>query len=374
MEKVFVSSLMRGNWVAVRRTAVEAVESLGLRAVLAEGTGANGESSRRTLLDQIARCDVLLLLLGADYGTPGLRGKSPVEEEFDEAVRLGLPVLALVQDGAREPGQEAFVARVRGSWEHGRVAPTFQGPDDIGLAVVRALAGLRNSGPANEQAAEAAARALELAVGQESSLAERPRVRLIAVPVVRHPLVDAVRLQDAGFTGELATCARRSGLVPNALGITQSMREDGIDLQAGTVLQLALFVGLDGAVIGEAEVSASGPLGGSALLADRVLDALRSSARFAQEVWDLLDVHDEVRQAQVVAVVPRAQYRVYATAAPGNSLTMDSMFATGPVIVPQPPMLVRRQDLAQEDTLERLRAEIRHRFELAGALHDPGRV
>lgn len=135
-------------------------------------------------------------------------------------------------------------------------------------------------------------------------LAERPRVRLIAVPVVRHPLVDVARLQDAGFTDELATNARRSGLVPNALGITQSMREDGIDLQAGTGLQLAVFVGLDGAVIGEAEVSASGPLGGSVLLADRVLDALRSSARSAQEVWDLLDVYDEVRQAQVVAVVP----------------------------------------------------------------------
>lgn len=74
-----------------------------------------------------------------------------MEEEFDEAVRHGLPVLALMQDGHRETDQEAFVARVRGSWEHGRVAPTFEGPQDVGLAVVRALARYRTgaaTGPA----------------------------------------------------------------------------------------------------------------------------------------------------------------------------------------------------------------------------------
>jgi len=352
-----MSSLMRGEWAAIRRAAVEAVESFGLRAVAAETTGASDESSRRTLLDQIGRCDALLLLLGGEYGTPGARGRSPVEEEFDEAVRLGIPVLALVQEGVqREPAQQAFVARVRGSWEQGRYAPGFTGAGDVGMAVVRALRSLTEAGPSQERVRQAASRALDLAAEQERYHLQVPRVHLIAVPVLGRPLIDALQLQSDELADELATRARRVGLVPNSLGIVTDVRSDGIHLKVGDGPRLRLCVGMDGAVLGDGDVAGTGMLGGSVLLADRVLDVLDRSARFALATWDLVDRRDEVRHAQLVVAVPGSCSRVYATTAPGNSLAMGNMFGVDLIVVPEPPLLVRREDVARPDTLERLRA------------------
>lgn len=89
-----------------------------MRPVMFETAPASAQNSRRVLLDDLAACDAVVLLLGADYGERGERGMSPTEEEFDHAAREGVPVIALVQeDVKREPGQEEFVKRVRGTWE-----------------------------------------------------------------------------------------------------------------------------------------------------------------------------------------------------------------------------------------------------------------
>jgi hypothetical protein len=39
------------------------------------------------------------------------------------------------------------------------------------------------------------------------------------------------------------------------------------------------------------------------------------------------------------------------------------------LIAPGPPVLVRREDLARDATVQRLEAELRRAFELAGAVH-----
>src|SRR4051812_19549837 len=99
MERIFISSLARGEMAAIRGAARAAVESLDMRAVMFETQPASAEGSRRALLDEVGKCDALLLLAGAQYGEPGERGISPTEEEFQEARDRGIDVLALVQDG-----------------------------------------------------------------------------------------------------------------------------------------------------------------------------------------------------------------------------------------------------------------------------------
>src|SRR5258708_5956401 len=98
MEQIFISSLARGEMEMVRQAARRAVEALEMRPVMFETGAASAMDSRRTLLDRVASCDAVLLLLGAEYGEAGKRGVSPTEEEFNEARERGLPVLALVQD------------------------------------------------------------------------------------------------------------------------------------------------------------------------------------------------------------------------------------------------------------------------------------
>jgi Domain of unknown function (DUF4062) len=70
---------------AIRQVAREAVESVGMRPIMAELSGASAASAQRALLDDVARADVYLLILGERYGTPGASGLSPTEEEFEEA-------------------------------------------------------------------------------------------------------------------------------------------------------------------------------------------------------------------------------------------------------------------------------------------------
>lgn len=119
---VFISSLARGPMAAFREAARDAVDSLGMRPVMFETEPASTQDSRRALLDRIPQRDALLLILGAEYGEAAARGVSPTEEEFQEAVRHGVPVLAIVQEGIeREPARQEFIDGGRGTWEEARL-------------------------------------------------------------------------------------------------------------------------------------------------------------------------------------------------------------------------------------------------------------
>src|SRR4051812_7855290 len=237
VESIFISSLARGEMGAIRQAARTAVESLGMRPVMFETTGASDQNSRRLLLDRIPKCDALLLLLGAEYGESGERGMSPTEEEFDEAQRAGVPVLALVQEGVdREPAQQAFVQRVRGTWEVGRFAPSFTDASDVMPAVVRTLNERRSAAPSAEHARAAEERALELARGPErqGEMQSGSKLRVVAVPLAARPLLDAVSLSDAdALIDDVIGAARASRLVSNAMAVTGAVdRNDAIRLQA----------------------------------------------------------------------------------------------------------------------------------------------
>jgi hypothetical protein len=75
MERIFISSLVRGEMAAIRTATRAAVESLDMRPVMFETQPASTEGSRRALLDQVGRGDALLLLVGAEYGEPGDRAR-----------------------------------------------------------------------------------------------------------------------------------------------------------------------------------------------------------------------------------------------------------------------------------------------------------
>jgi hypothetical protein len=138
VKSVFISSIQR-DFGDVREAARKAVESLGMHPLMAETTGASEHSPRRALLDQVRDCNIFLLLLGPVYGEPGQSGRSPTEEEYEEAVRLGKPILVLKQNVEMEPEQQTFLERTRGSWEEGKLSGSFDGAADVGLEVVRAL-------------------------------------------------------------------------------------------------------------------------------------------------------------------------------------------------------------------------------------------
>ena len=378
---VFISSLARGEMGSFRQAARDAIDSLGMRPVMFETEPASTQDSRRALLDRIPHCDALLLILGGDYGEPAARGVSATEEEFQEAVRHGVPVLAIVQEAVeREPAQQEFVNRVRGTWEEGRFAPGFRDRDGVVVATVKALNEWRQRGPNEQLRAEAEQVALQLAAGDDRAGtmgSSGSLMRVVLVPLVGGPLLDAVALEDPALADDLAGAARASGLVTNAMAIeTEIDREDTVHLRAKQERGWEnphLRVTRDGAILAEGAVGASeGSHAGSLVLADRVIEVIGRSASFAEQVWARIDRRDEVRQVLALVAVPGAQGKVYAPRAlTGNTLRLGHTFSMPDLLVaPNPPLLARREDLGSPDIANRLRAELRRRFAAEGGAQE----
>jgi hypothetical protein len=374
MERIFISSLARGEMGAIRESARRAVEALDMHPVMFETGAASDEASRRALLDRVASCDAVILLLGAEYGQAGDRGMSPIEEEFNEATERGVPVLALVQDTTRESAQEDFLWRVRGNWEKGRLTADFTDDSDVGFAVTKALNAWRRQREGGDASPAAEARALELARGDErrGSFYGGSKLRVVAAPAVSRPLLDAVALRDQDLLDDLAAAARASRLAPQSAAIEANVGRDRITLalSGGRGFEhLALSIGFDGSVVGEGPVGGDQlGLGGSVVMANRARDVIQRTMAFAEAVWQRIDRRDEVRDVFVACAVPEAEHKVYALEPVGDSLSMP-MSMPHVLVAPDPPLRTRRADLPS--LVDRLEAEVHRAFEVEGALHPP---
>jgi uncharacterized protein DUF4062 len=381
VERIFVSSLFRGDMAGISQGVRSAVESLGMYPVMFETQPASDQNSRRALLDRIPTCDAYLLLLGAEYGEPGQSGVSPTEEEFEEALQSGLAILALVQEGVdREPRQQEFVNRVRGTWEEGHFAPGFTNTTDVVTAVVSALNGWRNRAPDAAQRVAAVERVRELARGsdRQGMTPGGAKLRTVAVPLVRRPVLDAVRLTDSATVDAVIAAARTSGLISQSQGVEPSVAADDsihIKYAPGRGFdQFEVIVGADGAVMAEAPVGgrrdATASLGWMVVMHDRIPEAVFLGLRFTEEVWRALDARGEIDQVLLASAVSGANGKSYSFEEPGNRVSMGSSHSLPDlIVVPAQALLVRRGDPTLSDNGTRLQAEIRRRFEAAGAVN-----
>lgn len=358
---------------AIRASAAEAVQSLQMRAVMFETTPASREDSRRALLDELARCDIVLLLLGADYGERTERGVSATEDELNEAQERGIPVIALVQKLARSAEQEAFVSRVRGTWSDGHFAPGFDGAGDVGLVVVAALNAWRQRGATGERQTGALerARALALGSGRYGQSHSGSKVRVVLVPVLARPIM--VTLAEATLGDDLAMSLRRNGLVGHDVGLKQELVAAGVALETANPSGFerpSFLIARDGAIVAEAAVSKSGLFGSSVIEAPKVRDAITRACAFAAEAWARIDRRDDIRDLAVTVAIPDASMKVYSdTEFSGSSLRMGSGLGGPAVIVaPQPARLARREALGSPELTDLLAAEVRHAFQLEGRL------
>lgn len=373
MEPVFISSLARGEMAAIRVSARAAVESLQMRPVMFEIAPASRDDPRRALLDELGGCDVVVLLLGAEYGERAERGVSATEDEFNEAVSRGIPVIALVQEIARSAEQDEFVSRVRGTWSDGRFAPEFKDAGDVGFAVVRALNAWRQRGATNENQSVALERARSLALGSGRTGQSHTgaKARVVIVPILSRPIMDAVMLGEASLGDELGMSVRTSGLVRHDMAMKQKLTADGVEFEAADSRgyeQLRFLVATDGAILAEGAVSGSGMLGSSVIEAPNVRRVVEQSCAFALGAWTRIDRRDEIREVVVTVAIPDASMKVYSdTEFTGSSLSMGSAFGSPAVVVaPDPPRVARREDVGSPELVNQLVAEVRHAFLLDG--------
>ena len=109
--RIFLSSVISGM-ETYRAAAQRAAETLGHTVTMAEDFGASPFSPQQVCLGAVRDADIVMLLLGARYGTPQESGLSPTHEEYREA-RASKPVLVFLQENvSREPAQQACLDEV----------------------------------------------------------------------------------------------------------------------------------------------------------------------------------------------------------------------------------------------------------------------
>lgn len=356
---VFVSSIQNG-YGDVRDAVRRAIESLDMRALMAESAGAHAESPQRALLDLVARADVFLLIVGSRYS-------GPTEDEFNEARRLGKPILVLRQNCELEPAQAEFLERVAAGWKGGRLWDTFNDATDIPLAAVRALTNV--DGGREDLAPAARARASALAVGKDDGQTGST-ARVSFVPLVATVLLDAVALDRPDLQDMIGDLVRSHRVVDHNIGIGINVTREGVSVvpsggHAGG--SPVVFVGSDGSIVCVIDVGGDGNFGFSLVDAGRLSAGIATAGGFALDVWAQIDEREDVQQVAVAVAIPGAQHKVFGTPTNPNSLSMGwGMPPT--VLVPDPPIVIRRGEIGGDALSDRLVAEIKRVFADAGAL------
>jgi len=144
---------------------------------------AQDRSSREACLAGVDACDVYVLLLGPRYGEPlPDSAMAPTEEEFEQARRLGKPILAFVKeiDEPDEPRQAQFKARVQ-SYVNGYFRDAFTDPQSLNLAVLAAL----------KEMSEAAVGLEWTPLHEPAPLVWRWQVPSVQEPALHAPVLDA---------------------------------------------------------------------------------------------------------------------------------------------------------------------------------------
>ena len=214
--RIFVSSVITG-FEEYRAAARRAVELLGFNPVMAEDLPAQSMTPQQACLEGVRMSDLYVGVLGRRYGTPAASGRSPTEEEFEEARSLSKPVLVFATREGMEEAQVAFLDRIR-NWDEGVLYARFETQEQLKDEITRALAG--RISPRRVTSPGVAGEMLGELLGYVDQIDSDVIVGLAVVPDLAQPLVELSQIDELatqvskaaqalpGFVGEFRTLAK----------------------------------------------------------------------------------------------------------------------------------------------------------------------
>lgn len=354
--KMFISSLIR-SMEPFRDAAAGAILNLGHSPIRADDFGASTQSPQQACLAEVRESDVMILILGAEYGHTQVSGLSATHEEYREA-RLSKPVLVFVQDGMEPEAQQAdFIREVR-AWEAGHFTAGFQDAADLRDKVMRAIyeyALASESLPLDE--AQLVDRARSLIPSPSSSGSN------LAVAVAYGPTRSVLR------PAELDDETLRSFLMAEALIGAGSVLSPSYGTEAsikGDAIQLTQergpgFISLheigDLLVVQPAVEDTSWRTGIAAVIEEDVAERITNALRFSGRVLNEIDSSERLSHVAVAVALSGVGYMPWRTRneqeRSPNSASVG--FRTGepsPVLL-SPPVRKRSALLQQSEELAR---------------------
>lgn len=137
MSNVFVSSVI-GDFERYRTAAIQAVGSMGHKAIISEDFGARAYSSEIACTHEVEQSDIYLVILGERYGSATPEGLSVTQAEFRVAREVDKPILVFVQNIEMEPEQAAFKKEIE-DYQEGFFRAGFSTTEELLTEIVKAL-------------------------------------------------------------------------------------------------------------------------------------------------------------------------------------------------------------------------------------------
>ncbi len=220
MKKVFISSIIQG-FTGERQAAESAVKSLGLLPIMAEQFGAQPLSPRHACLQGVRKSDLFLSMLGSRYGDETDSGKSPCEEEFDEARQGGLPIFIFIKNCERDEKQEVFKERIT-SYEKGYFVHFFDSADELFRQITESLSQYSSTTDVSISTSQASSHIQEHIKFLKSTVSCDPSLAAVVLPSdQREPYISTMELsnneeketfQQAALFGKTAIFLPRRGI------------------------------------------------------------------------------------------------------------------------------------------------------------------
>ncbi|WP_300578160.1 DUF4062 domain-containing protein [Phenylobacterium sp.] len=368
--KVFLSSLIAG-FSDMRGAGKAAIETLRHRPVMAEDFGAQPNSPQVACLQGLRDSDVVVLVLGEEYGAvQPTSGLSATHEEYREA-RGRKPVIAFVQEGIA-PGEQqaAFIAEVQG-WEGGLFRGSFRDAGALQIGITRALHDfeLANAvGPLDPQAL--VAKAITMVPGERRN--NYSQATTLSVAVVGGPLRSILRpveIESPDFVDAIHQSAMfgESRFFDRAKGVTSTIEEAAL-----VVMQehgAAVLVDEQGSIGIRVPAASSsddqwGRGGLSVILEENIHAAIGTAMSYSGSLLERIDPTQRMTHVGIAARIEGAEHLSWRTraehAASPNSVSMAMNYGDDrPPVSLSRPRAALRLDHARliEDILVPLRRQ-----------------
>lgn len=135
--RVFVSSVIDG-FAEYREAARRGIINAGGEPVLVEYFPSLALSPRNVCLDGVVSCDVFVVIVGNRGGSVSPSGRLVVEEEYEEARRRKIHILAFIQNTKQDKLAESLAGKLS-DYVDGGFRQTFVTPDDLQKQIEKAL-------------------------------------------------------------------------------------------------------------------------------------------------------------------------------------------------------------------------------------------
>jgi hypothetical protein len=126
------------NFLSYREAARKGIIAAGGEPVLVEDFPSLPVTPRTACLDAVASCDVYLVIVGHRGGWRTPSGKLAVEEEYEEAIKRKLRLLAFIESGDQDKDAERLVSRLS-DYVGGLFRTAFSGPEQLRTLVEKTL-------------------------------------------------------------------------------------------------------------------------------------------------------------------------------------------------------------------------------------------